>query len=163
MSMAQQEFAARFARKLDSFGDGLSGDLGSVRAFGDKVAEDVLRFLVECACRSQSSDAIEQGRRGLQSLPRVWLFERLVEVSRSALDLDDEYELRRLLEVCVLLDDADTTRRFVEAGRHSRNPDCSETAEEFAQRLPSQPPRLRRIPWPAFVVSSQGSPSHAAP
>jgi hypothetical protein len=51
-------------------------------------------------------------------------------VATECLDLNDEWEFRRLLELYEMLDEQ-LLRRLVEHGSHSKNPEVREAAEDY--------------------------------
>ena len=65
---------------------------------------EVISYLVELACKSQNTLNIELGRAGMMALPLPWLLEHLESVAQSHVNLQDEWEYRRLLEIAWKLD-----------------------------------------------------------
>jgi hypothetical protein len=64
------------------------------------------------------------------ALPRALVLEHLERVAASALDLTDEWEYRRRLELAELLD-----VELVRVGLASNDPDLREAAEDWQARL----------------------------
>ena len=60
---------------------------------------EVISYLVELACKSQNILNIELGRAGMMALPLPWLLEHIETVAQSHVNLQDECEYRRLLEI----------------------------------------------------------------
>lgn len=115
------QFERSYRAKLDSFSPRLWADLGAVRSLEDSVRRKVLHFLLATACRSQGIEAILLGRKGLLELPSGWLEKNLDQAIQSVLDMDDEYEYRRLLEVLAELPDRSALKRWVERGKSSED------------------------------------------
>jgi hypothetical protein len=91
---------------------------------------DTLRSAVQLACQPQNVGRITAGRRQVLAYPRAWVLEQIERVAVEVLDLSDNWEYRRLLELAVLLD-AEFVQRFVRRGLDSADPEVREAAEEF--------------------------------
>jgi len=96
----------------------------------DPPSLEALRAAVELACRPQNAGRIVRGREAVLAMPRPWVLEHVAAAAEEALDLNDYWEYRRLLEVLDLLD-ADLVRRFVGRGLSHPDPDVREAAEDF--------------------------------
>lgn len=153
----ESEFAKGFTQRLEAFGDGLADNVGSALALGEPTAVQVLRFFLEAACQSQRMEAIELGRRNLLSLPRSWVLGAIENAAKSTLDLTDEYEYRRLLEVTVLLGNREAVKRLIDLGRKSDDSDLNDTAKEFEDSA-TEPDlavaKVRRVSLPGFMRQS---------
>jgi hypothetical protein len=106
-----------------------------------------LRAAVECACQPQGITLIEQGRAAVLAMPRDWVRAHLAGVAEAALDLSDEWEYRRLLELLDLLDDVVLLRRFVTPGLSSADKHIRQAAEDF------QTPGRFRLQYANIYVS----------
>ncbi len=91
-----------------------------------------LRAAIQLACESQNVGRILAGRQQIQAMPRAWVLRWIEQVAAESIDLSDEWEYRRLLEVAALLD-ADLVQRIVAIGLSSANPEMQEAAEDFRQ------------------------------
>ena len=89
-----------------------------------------LRSNLELACQPQNAGLIVQGRSRVLALPREWVLEHIEPVATAALNLSDEWEYRRLLELAELLDPG-LLERFVSLGLGDPDPDVHEAAEDF--------------------------------
>jgi hypothetical protein len=98
---------------------------------------DALREAVQLACQAQNVGRILAGRRGVLDMPRPWVLAHVERVAAEALDLSDEWEYRRLLELADLLD-AGLVQRLVRLGLGSGDPNVREAAEDFRDR-PTEP------------------------
>jgi hypothetical protein len=65
----------------------------------------VLTYLLELACQSQNELNLELGRKALVALPRRWLLAYIEEDAEPLIQLNDEWEYRRLLELYSMLGD----------------------------------------------------------
>jgi hypothetical protein len=136
------QFAESFRAKLNSFSRGLSADPGGVRSLDEKTGLQVLEFLLESVCGSQSIEANRLGTECIAALPRRWLAPRIREAALRRINLDDDYEFRRLLDLFEHLDAPgpagapmrDEAAYFAQIGLRHENPDIREDAEIFQER-----------------------------
>ena len=89
---------------------------------------------LEGACKAQSDRAITWGRNGILAMDREWVLRNIDATAKTALDLTDEWEFRRLLEVYALLD-PDLLNGLVKIGQRSPAPEIREAAEDRAGKL----------------------------
>ena len=139
----ESQFKRSFRSKLDSFGKNISSDPGAVRFLEEPTKREVLAFLIVSACASQSVDANKAGMECIARLPMRWTIQAVEEAAKKALDFDDDYEYRRLLDVYDYLRtrwSGEKTQvqmlidRLVEVGLASGNQDVREDAEAFRAR-----------------------------
>jgi hypothetical protein len=103
------------------------------RAFGGKPPDKnttELRDAIQRACEAQNVGVIVAGRQSVLDMPRDWVLENIEEVAAASLNLSDEWEYRRLLELSALLDAA-LVQRLAVSGLNSNDPDIRETAGDF--------------------------------
>jgi len=93
---------------------------------------DNLREALQLACQAQHMSNIISGRNQIVALPRSWVLENIEKTAIETLDLGDDWEYRRLLEIADLLRDSGLVSRLVTFGQQSVNPDVREVAEEWA-------------------------------
>jgi hypothetical protein len=89
-----------------------------------------LREAVVLACQASYVPRILRGRAGVLSAPRTWILAHVEQIAEDAIDWDDEWDYRRLLELYALLDPR-LLPRAIEKGLTSHNPEVAEAAEEF--------------------------------
>lgn len=89
-----------------------------------------LRAGLALACTPSGIGRILAGREQVLALPRTFVLENIEAESAALLDLDDEWEYRRLLELADLLEPA-LVQRLVARGLTSRNPEVVEAATDF--------------------------------
>jgi hypothetical protein len=94
--------------------------------------ESQLAVGLELACQCQHIRTISAGRRAIVDLPRPWVLGNLLRVAGEALNLSDEWEYRRLLEVCELIN-AGLPAALIHQGRGSVNAEVREAAEDFSE------------------------------
>lgn len=95
---------------------------------------DELRSGLELACQPQNASLIVVGRSRVLELPREWVLDHIEQVAMAALDLSDDWEYRRLLELAEMLDPG-LLQRFVSLGLGNPDPDVHEVAEDFKRDL----------------------------
>lgn len=156
----ESQFARSFRDKLESFSPGLASDVGALASLPDDVIDQVLRFLLESACLSQSMEAIRLGREKLQAAPRR-LMARIEALSFEVVDCDDDYEFRRLAELAVLLDDS-FAGRVLARGAGSPDADVKDAAAELRAKVERRP-RLVRVHLPSAVSASRVAPELPTP
>jgi hypothetical protein len=89
---------------MDTFQKDLWAHLELVPSLPVMTGRAVLAYLLELACQSQNALTIELGRKVLMALPRIWLLEHIEIAAEPLVQLNDEWEYRRLLELYSLLD-----------------------------------------------------------
>jgi hypothetical protein len=120
-------------RRLTAHGEDLWAHPERIVDLDAAAANNTLRYLLELSCRAQHVRNIELARRVLLSMPRPWLLARIDTIAESALDLQDEWQFRRLLELLSLLD-SELRRRWAERALKSANPEIEEVGRDFAKR-----------------------------
>jgi hypothetical protein len=91
-----------------------------------------LREAIELACQCQGSAQILRGRSLIAAMPRSWLSENIITAAESQLNLeDDEWEYRRLLEVCALNDLHQVASELIRRGLSSSNEEIREAATDY--------------------------------
>lgn len=88
------------------------------------------------ACQAQNMRWITQGRTWIWSLPRHWLIRNLPDVALRVLDLNEEWEYRRFLEVLHPIDQG-LFERFIEMGASNSDPEIRETAADLREWSPT--------------------------
>lgn len=131
-SMNQTEpYEDQLRRWLDTFEVGLWDDLQRVADLPAETGQIVLKGLLELACQSQHVHNIELGRRATNALPREWAISQIHHAACAALDLDDEWEYRRLLELYEMLG-GQLLPHLVAYGQAHTNAEIREAAADFA-------------------------------
>src|SRR5262245_49081148 len=93
-----------FRRGLDRYHPELWQHLDVVAHLAPDVGAQVLAYLLEYACQAQSELNIMLGRKALLAIPRDWLLKHITAAAEPLLELEDEWEYRRLLELYWELD-----------------------------------------------------------
>lgn len=118
--------------RLNGIEENLWFNLDRVPQLDPLKGEAVLVLLLKLACHSQNIANIEIGRKGILAIPKEWVLHHIEQLAEPLLQLEDDWEYRRLLEVYELLDDSLKRRLAVRAKNHS-NPDIREAGEDFLE------------------------------
>lgn len=94
---------------------------------------DRLKSALQLACQAQNASRIVAGRTAVLALPRQWVLGHLEEAAFDCLDLSDDWEYRRLLELTDLLS-PQLVQKFVLLGTESENEDIREAANDYIDK-----------------------------
>jgi len=117
-------------RQLDSLYPNASKQLDRLGELPDAVREDVVASLLKYACQSQHIGNIALARKTLSTIPRPCLSMVLETAIQKNVDLSDEWEYRRLLELLREIE-SDLLSDFVNRGLASDDLEIRETAGDF--------------------------------
>jgi len=95
--------------------------------------QQLARFL-GLACQAQSIKRISEGRYGILEMDREFVLQEIEREAKKVLNLEDEWEYRRLLEVYDLLNE-ELKKRLIKEGMKSGNPEVVEAANDFSHKL----------------------------
>ena len=123
-------YTSSYMAQMARFHPQLWGRLDLVPTLAPEISRAVLEYLLGLACQATNDMPIALGRSSLVRLPREWLSVRIELAASSALDLTDDWEYRRYLELCCFID-PDIGERVAEAGLASTNAHVREAAEDF--------------------------------
>ena len=98
------DYRVRHHQRLDAIHQGLVDNPAMIVALSNDIGAKVLRYLLALSCESQNVTNIELGRETVAALPGPWLVERIHALAEHQLDLANEWECRRLLELYAVLD-----------------------------------------------------------
>ncbi len=96
----------------------------------EQTTIDDLRTAIQLACQPQNAHRIVLGRQQVLAMPRLWVLQTIEAVASECLDLTDDWEYRRLLELANELDAA-MVERLVQLGVASDDQDVREAANDF--------------------------------
>ena len=94
------------------------------------MGSSALQFLLSFACQSSNSTNIQLGREGLKSIPHDWLLGNIESEVKGLLNLEDEWEFRRLAEIYCKLDTG-LANRLAQIGLQSKNEEVVEAAKDL--------------------------------
>jgi len=135
-----------FRHRMDSFHENLWAHLDLAPQLDDVVAHSMLSYLLELACRCQHIRNIELGRMALWALPKQWLLERIGLVAEPLLQLNDDWEYRRLLEVYWRLDKS-LVKELASRSLGNPNPEIRAAGQECLDKLADSVARQRLNYW----------------
>jgi hypothetical protein len=84
---------------IDSVYPDASGRLDRIDELPDSAGKRIVNTLLEAACQSQHIGKILAARKALLRLPGPWLARVLHDAIEEVVDLKDEWEYRRLMEL----------------------------------------------------------------
>lgn len=131
--LTQNTYDLRVQKYLEEVHQGLLADFACISSLKPETADRALAYLLELSCQAQNVRNIILGREFLLEADRAWLVSRIEAIALATLNLDDEWEYPRLLELYTLLDDS-LAVRLVALGQTSSNVEIVEAAAEFAAR-----------------------------
>lgn len=123
-----------YRRQMDAFQEGLWAHLDAVPSLQPVTRDAVLSYLLELACQAQNVQNITLGRKAILSLPREWLLCYIERYAEPLLQLEDEWEYRRLGEIYEQLEH-DLARRLALRGLASRDGGIREAARDLQGQL----------------------------
>jgi hypothetical protein len=121
-----------YKQKMNAFEEGLWHHLEAVPLLEPEIRDGVICYLLELACQAQHIANISLGRMALRALPRDWLLQNIERYAEPLLELEDEWEYRRLLEVYEHLDD-DLVHRLAVRGLTSPQSGIREVGQEWLE------------------------------
>lgn len=92
----------------------------------------LLPDLVSLACEPTSFPTIINARRAILALPKEWVLKHMDPSIERILKSEDDWEYRRLLELCSLLN-RDLTLKIATIAASHQNPDIRESGTDFLQ------------------------------
>lgn len=126
----QDPYSIRHCEQMDTFEEGLWAHPERIVELSPDTARQVIAYLLGSTCQATNDAPIMLGRRALYTMPRTWLVERIEQVASDVIDLQDEWEYRRLLELYCCLDD-DLAQSLASQGLSSSNSEVQETAQDY--------------------------------
>src|SRR5579884_430531 len=91
---------------------------------------EALKAAVSQACQPSSAPNIIMGRAEVFAMLRAWVLAHIEQAAYETLNLTDEWEYRRLLELFQQLDNS-LVQRLIARGLTSPDADIREAAEDF--------------------------------
>ncbi len=105
-------------------------NMTSISECSQEIAKQVLQKLLEWACQPQNTNAIMISRKKIGEINKCWLESNLIDVATKCIDLSDEWEYRRLLELIDLMTPK-LKEEVLGLGRMSGNEDIEDVVEEY--------------------------------
>ena len=96
-------------------------------------AISVLRLLIQLACCCTNDVLIKRGREGILKIDRIWRLEHILPEAKECIDLTDDYDYQRFLEL-VDLSASELMQEVILIGKDSDNPENREAAQDFMEK-----------------------------
>ena len=107
-------------------------DISNLHKYPEKTANEILKKLIEWACKPQNVTPIVLARKKIDEINKNWLKQCFVDVAKECIDFSDYWEYRRLLEliVCVVPELKPLALQICE---DSEDKDIREIIEDFKE------------------------------
>ena len=115
---------------MNAIVDWIWGDWDRIPSLPLDLGLAILRESVEMACQATHVGRIMIGRHCTVALPRGWVLEHIEAVAEPLIQLNTDWEFRRLLELFDLLDQDLLRRLALRAGEHT-DPEIREAGVDF--------------------------------
>jgi hypothetical protein len=136
--MDKDSFEKMLRNRIEEHHQTTLNGLGQIDKWPPSRSTGILQRVLALACQAQNFHRISEGRMALAAMPRDWLTDNLPLRVSLDLDLDDEWEFRRLLELLEILgmESTELFRGYLQFGLEvSNNPEVTEAAVEFQKAL----------------------------
>ena len=115
---------------MDAFHAGLYRRPELIVTLPDDTATAALAYLLGLACEAQNDANISYGRRAIIAMPHDWVVPRIHSIAERDLNLADDWECRRLLELYSEIDQT-LLRQFASACCGSTDPAIADAGRDF--------------------------------
>jgi len=123
-------FLNDMCRKLNLLHPGASDRLDRIDELPDPVGRSIVNTLLEAACQSQHVGNIMSARKAMLAIPPLWLSGVLCDAIEEVVDLNDEWEYRRLIELLKELK-SELLKNYLDYGMDSGNGVIHEAATDL--------------------------------
>jgi len=121
-----------FKAELNAIHPNLADDLGQVAGLSEQIGERVMEAILHRGCQAQNERNITLGRMAAAETPHDWFVEHVERTAARVLNLDDDWDYLRLLEMCENID-TELLKRLVARGSTSPDAGVREAAADFAK------------------------------
>lgn len=132
INLGIDSYSQHYIKEMDAFYPYLWKHLDIIPSFPSELSAKVISYLLKIGCQSTHIGNIRLGKESLISMPRDWLIERIHDIATQTLDLNDDWEYTRLLEIYTLLD-KDLLVLLCQLGKQSGNVAIQEAANDFME------------------------------
>lgn len=131
--MQKDPYMLQMNEALNKFHYDLLNHLELTPTLDPYIGDSVLKYLLDLACQSQNERNITLGRKALQEIPRNWVLNNIERNAEHLLQLNNEWEFRRLLELYSLLDKT-ILSKLINRGINNPNAVIREVCADFAKK-----------------------------
>jgi hypothetical protein len=128
--MASSAYEDILRLQVDSIAPSAPEQLACLDTLPDDMGRRVTSIILSFACQAQNDAAINAGRNAFNRIPQNWLATHLRQVVAETLDLTDEWEYRRLLEL-LSARMPDGFDHYLKIGLNSTVRDIADAAKDF--------------------------------
>ena len=107
--------------------------ISEIMALSEKTAAEVIGKLIFWACNPTNIMPITIARNCLEQFPVDWVSPKIKQTVFRYIDINDDWDYRRLLELCELIS-LDLLEWAIELNEKSTNPDIVEAVNDFKER-----------------------------
>ncbi len=107
--------------------------ISEIMALSEKTATEVIGKLIFWACNPTNIMPITIARNCLEQFPVDWVSPKIKQTVFRYIDINDDWDYRRLLELCELIS-LDLLEWAIELNEKSTNPDIVEAVNDFKER-----------------------------
>lgn len=100
----------------------------------EKLSDQIVCYLLSCACCGQNELPINIGRKCLCSFPKDWICNRIQKLLFKSINIYDYWDYRRFLELSNVISE-ELLEWAISISYHSDDSDIIEAATDFAERL----------------------------
>ena len=108
--------------------------ISEIMALPEKTAAEVVGELISWACQPTNIMPITIARNCLEQFPVDWVSPKIKQTVFRFIDINDDWEYRRLLELCELIS-LDLLKWAIELNEKSTDPDIAEAVDDFNEGL----------------------------
>lgn len=105
-----------------------------IMALSEETASEVVGKLISWACQPTNIMPITIARNCLKQFPIEWVSLKIKQTVFRFIDITDDWDYRRLLELCELIS-LDLLKWAIELNEKSTNSDIAEAVDDFNERL----------------------------
>lgn len=97
-----------------------------------EISSSIIGLLLSFACSATNITPIDIARNCLQQFPTDWISEKIKQTAFSSINIYDDWDYRRLLELSELISE-DLLNWVISLGENSDNPDILEAVNDFKE------------------------------
>lgn len=96
-------YEKRILDDIETVQVGCYSDITNLHKYPQELSQQILRKLIEWACKPQNDTAIVLARKKINEINKDWMKTHFLDVAKGCIDFSDYWEYRRLLELIVLV------------------------------------------------------------